>query len=535
MPTFRATSEDCVGPDHADRDIGVAADKVVVPVRQDEFNGDARVLFAENAQGSACSTSVPIISLAVMRTVPRSSSASPEAARCNASAAIEHGLGVGNEGASSVGARPPCERVKRPDAERLFQRVHVAAHGRLREAKLPRGARKASLPDDREKGPVEFPAGRNASHTYTYTCSTGLDNSYSLMNISFSSQRNGNWRKTMASTALILGATGGFGGEMALALHRHGWQIRALNRNPKRAAKQTPDMPFVDWVKGDAMRAEDVRAAAVSADIIVHAVNPPGYRNWGTLVLPMIDNTIAAARKQGHASSSPAPSTLRSDAFPLLARNLAAKPEDAEGQASRRDGAAPARGLGRGVPVLILRAGDFFGGRNAGNNWFAQGLVKPGKALRAVSYPGPHHVGHNWAYLPDMAETVARLLMRADELSTFESFHFSGHWLEQGIEMADAIRYAARKPDLPVKRLPWFALTLLSPFVETFREMREMRYLWKKPVKLDNSKLAAFLGAEPHTPLDIAVRATLSELGCIDANVRVSRSANVTLTEGTIS
>ncbi len=30
--------------------------------------------------------------------------------------------------------------------------------------------------------------------------------------------------------------------------------------------------------------------------LIVHAVNPPGYRNWGQLVLPMIDNTIAAAQ-----------------------------------------------------------------------------------------------------------------------------------------------------------------------------------------------------------------------------------------------
>ncbi|MEQ8327207.1 MAG: NAD(P)H-binding protein [Parvibaculum sp.] len=340
----------------------------------------------------------------------------------------------------------------------------------------------------------------------------------------------------MTSTALILGATGGFGSETAQALHRHGWQIRALHRNPKRAAKQTADMPFIDWVKGDAMNAEDVRAAAVSADIIVHAVNPPGYRNWAGTVVPMIDNSIAAARETG--ARIVFPGTVYNygpDAFPLLAETSPQNPKTRKGklraEMERRLHAAS----GEGVPVLILRAGDFFGGRNAGNNWFAQGLVKPGKALRAVSYPGPHHVGHNWAYLPDMAETVARLLMRADELSNFESFHFSGHWLEQGIEMADAIRYAARKPDIPVKRLPWFALTLLSPFVETFREMREMRYLWKKPVKLDNSKLAAFLGAEPHTPLDIAVRATLSELGCIDANVRVSRSANVTLTEGTIS
>src|SRR5690606_32412260 len=122
---------------------------------------------------------------------------------------------------------------------------------------------------------------------------------------------------------------------------------------------------------------------------------------------------------------------------------------------------------------------------------------------------------HNWAYLPDVAETAARLLMRADELPRFAAFHLGGHWLEQGIEIADAVRYAARNPDLPVKRLPSVALMLLSPFVETFREMREMRYLWKEPVRLDNSKLIAFLGHEPHTPLDVAVRRTLADLGCL--------------------
>lgn len=340
----------------------------------------------------------------------------------------------------------------------------------------------------------------------------------------------------MTSTALILGATGGFGGETALALHRHGWQIRALHRNPKAAARAMADMPFIDWVKGDAMNGADVRAAAVNVDVIVHAVNPPGYRNWGGTVLPMIDNTIAAAREAG--ARIVFPGTVYNfgpDAFPLLAETSPQNPKTRKGalrvEMERRLHAASKEG----VPVLILRGGDFFGGRNAGNNWFAQGLVKPGKRLRAVTYPGPHRVGHNWAYLPDMAETVARLLMRAGDLGRFETFHFGGHWLAQGIEMADAIRFAARKPDLPVKRLPWFVLTLLSPFVETFREMREMRYLWKKPVKLDNAKLVAFLGHEPHTPLDTVVRAALAGLGCVDmADAPVSRPANVSLTEGTI-
>jgi nucleoside-diphosphate-sugar epimerase len=58
----------------------------------------------------------------------------------------------------------------------------------------------------------------------------------------------------------------------------------------------------------------------------------------------------------------------------------------------------------------------------------------------------------------------------------------------------------------------------LAPFVETFREMLEMKYLWSKPLLLDNDKLRKFLGEEPHTPIDEALRATLSGLGCLAQN-----------------
>ena len=58
---------------------------------------------------------------------------------------------------------------------------------------------------------------------------------------------------------------------------------------------------------------------------------------------------------------------------------------------------------------------------------------------------------------------------------------------------------------------------LASPFVATFREMREMRYLWREPVRMDNARLTAVLGREPHTPLDEAIESTLLGLGCIDA------------------
>jgi len=166
-----------------------------------------------------------------------------------------------------------------------------------------------------------------------------------------------------------------------------------------------------------------------------------------------------------------------------------------------------------GVPVLIVRAGDFFG-PHAGNSWFSQGLVKPGRPLRSVVYPGEHDAGHAWAYLPDLALTIARLLDRAADLGPFEVFHFGGHSFERGVELAETIRRVAGIPNARIRRFPWFAIYALAPFVETFREMLEMRYLWSRSLLLDNCKLVAFLGEEPHTSLDDAIRTTLTGLGC---------------------
>ena len=96
-------------------------------------------------------------------------------------------------------------------------------------------------------------------------------------------------------TALVLGASGGVGGEVARALVARGWRVNALNRNPARA----PAIAGVNWIAGDAMESADVMAAAAGVQVIVHAVNPPAYRHWDKVVLPMIDNTIAAARAVG--------------------------------------------------------------------------------------------------------------------------------------------------------------------------------------------------------------------------------------------
>ncbi|MFL6659332.1 MAG: NAD(P)H-binding protein, partial [Massilia sp.] len=99
---------------------------------------------------------------------------------------------------------------------------------------------------------------------------------------------------TATKLALVLGATGGIGGEVASALQARGWKVRALARKVPVAPPRT-----IEWLKGDAMCAQDVLNAAEGVDLIVHAVNPPGYRDWEKLVLPMLENSIAAARATG--------------------------------------------------------------------------------------------------------------------------------------------------------------------------------------------------------------------------------------------
>lgn len=320
------------------------------------------------------------------------------------------------------------------------------------------------------------------------------------------------------SSVLVLGATGGIGGEVARQLRDAGWDVRALRRRTSQPVEQRDG---ITWIRGDALNAHDVLAASDGCSVIVHAVNPPGYRRWSELVLPMLDNTIAAA--SGIGATIVLPGSVYNfgpDAFPVLTEESPQHPRTRKG-AIRVDMERRLLAASRnGARVLIVRAGDFFGPK-AANNWLSQGLIKPGKPVTAVSYPGRHGIGHQWSYLPDVARTIVELLTQRGSLAPFTTFHMAGHWDADGSQMVEALQRVVeqRTGHRPrVIAFPWWLLTLASPFVVTFRELREMRYLWQEPIRMDNARLVTALGQEPHTRLDVAVEATLIGLGCLAAS-----------------
>lgn len=328
---------------------------------------------------------------------------------------------------------------------------------------------------------------------------------------------------TTNKTALVLGATGGIGGAIAAALGRHGWTVRALVRNPIQAAADwigRGRSPI--WIEGDAMNRSDVVAAADGVDAIVHAVNPPGYRNWERVVLPMMANTIAAAAVAG--ARIVLPGTIYNfdpAQVPVIDADSPQMPRTRKGAIRVRmeqmlEEAAPA------VPSLIVRAGDFFG-PGARSNWFAQAMVKPGQPIRRLLNPstGP---GHSWAYLPDLAETFARLMDASDRLDPFERVQFEGYCDISGTGVVDAVRRAVGR-DVPERAFPWWLMRLLAPFGGFPREVTEIEQYWRHPVRFDNRRLEALIGEEPRTPFDEAIRTTLTALDCLDRPVALKPQA----------
>lgn len=320
---------------------------------------------------------------------------------------------------------------------------------------------------------------------------------------------------TPAPLALIVGATGGIGGTLAGALLAKGWRVRALHRDPVSAARARPE-PGIEWITGDALEADTYCAAARGARVIIHAANPPRYQGWRTLALPMLGNAIGAARASGARLVFPGNVYNYGPAhWRLIAENTPQEPMTRKGRIRVEMEAMLKGACAAGeIRALVIRAGDFFGPGQR-DSWLTSVMIKPGQPVKRVVYPGTFKAGHSWAYLPDLADTVCRLLDIEESLAAFESFHFGGHWFEHGVDFADAIRRAGEAPGAPIAAMSWLPLRLAAPVVPLFRELLEMRYLWQNAVQLDDRKLVAALGAYAHTPIDEALRVTLESLGCL--------------------
>lgn len=319
----------------------------------------------------------------------------------------------------------------------------------------------------------------------------------------------------MPSTVLILGARGRFGLTAARAFADAGWRVFGQMRPGALAPQAALTDTRITWLAHDLHNTAALAQSAQQATVVVHALSP-AYTNkaWQQQVTTMMDAAIAVSRSLNATMMVPGNIYNFGAAMPaVLQEDTPQRAQTVKGQIR----IAMETQLKRsGVWGVVIRAGNFFGGGRG--TWFDATIVT--KINQGIfTYPGHRDVATAWAYLPDLARTFVAVAAKRAQLQPFEVFHFAGYtltgqqWLDALTPLARAQGWVKADDQVRLSRLPWPIIRLGALLLPTWAALIEMRYLWDSTHALDNRKLEALIGTEPHTPLSVAATAALTELG----------------------
>jgi len=322
-------------------------------------------------------------------------------------------------------------------------------------------------------------------------------------------------------TVLVLGANGRLGAAAVRAFAAAGWRVLA------QARRQPASLPVGAMHVGLSVAdTAGLAAAASGARAVVHALNPP-YTRWQTEALPLMRQGLAVAQQLGASFMLPGNVYNFGAQMPaLLNEHTPQQPTTRKGHIRMQMEAELQAAALQGQRCVVIRAGDFFGGGSG--SWMDLVIAKSLRQGKLV-YPGPLHLAHAWAYLPDLARAFVAAASRHD-LPAFADLPFAGHTVT-GAQMLDALERAAASLALAPARgfkrggLPWPVLKLAGLVWPMWREIAEMSYLWHVPHALDGAALQRAVGRLPATPLQSALRESLLGLGLVNSAAARALSA----------
>ncbi|MFN3994520.1 MAG: epimerase [Tabrizicola flagellatus] len=291
----------------------------------------------------------------------------------------------------------------------------------------------------------------------------------------------------MTRTALVLGASGGFGGQVALALQGAGWTVRRYARGT------------------------DMTAAARGADLIVNGLNPPAYHDWDRLIPEITTSVLAAGRASGATLLVPG------NVYPYgmepgpWGPDTPHRPVARKGRIRAEMEARYRAAADQGQRTILLRGGDFLlpQAPQMVMNRVILGEVAKGR----VTALGDPDALHAYAYLPDMARAAVSLVELGSALPAYADIPFAGHAFTIS-DLAERITRLSGRT-MRVRRFPRWVFTLASPVWELARELREMLYLFDHPHALDPAPLRRWLPDWQDTALDEVIARHLRAHGLI--------------------
>lgn len=312
--------------------------------------------------------------------------------------------------------------------------------------------------------------------------------------------------------ALVLGASGGFGGAVAHELIARGRPVRLFARSAARL-KARFGAAAMEAVTGDVQDAAALAKAAEGCGLIVHGANYP-YHQWVPYLQTATLNIIEATRAAGATmlfpgnvySLGPGAGIPLGEAAPHRATTrkgkFRARLEGLLEDAANGEGGKPA------IRVLNARAGDFFG--PSARNGLVDRIYGNAARGKPINTFGRLDIMHERVFLPDHARAALDLLALGDTLKPYDVVHVTpGTRLIEQAFMAEVARVSGHS-GLTVKVMPWVAVRLIGLFNPVIREFAELAYLYDTTVLLDGAKLARLLPQFRFTPLEEALRQTIA-------------------------
>ena len=302
------------------------------------------------------------------------------------------------------------------------------------------------------------------------------------------------------NTITILGAAGRMGDACAEAFMAAGWHVKGAARGAKLATLA----PGIEPVEADAMDQASLVEACRGSDVILHALNP-SYDNWEATVMPFAHNVLAAAKESGATVMIPGNVYNYGTSISTDMRDDQSFAADTpKGKIRVEVEKLFAEAADDGVRSIVLRGGDFFGGKRL-ETWLDLMILKDMKKGKFV-WPGPYDLPHAFAYLPDFAETFVRVAEKRQSLPAYATLNFEGHTLT-GNQMKQAVEETTGKT-MKARNVPWLLLRLVGLVNPVLKAVVEMSYLWRVPHSLDGSELAKLIDV-PRTPIQAALRQTI--------------------------
>ncbi|MGB1311943.1 MAG: NAD(P)H-binding protein [Leucothrix sp.] len=301
----------------------------------------------------------------------------------------------------------------------------------------------------------------------------------------------------------ILGANGRLANEAMQAFNNAAYKVIAVTRSG-----EVRDCPAgVETRAADAMDAEQLIQATEGADFIFNGLNPL-YTKWDKMALPLAKNALKAAKAHGAVHLFPGNVYNYGKSIPPHCDETTPFSADTKKGKIREQMEKLFANEGD-VKTVVLRAGDFYGGAGTGS-WFDLSIVSK-LSKGAFTYPGGLDVPHSWAYLPDLASAFVGVANRTESLPNFSQFMFAGHVMT-GNEMKAHIEKATHRT-LKTTGVPWLLLRIIGFVVPMLREVCEVAYLWDKPHRLDGTKLKDLVMPLQETPVEVAIKKSIEQLG----------------------